>query len=106
MFFWTIKEHKHTPPAADFVPDQSIGLAVVVLTIPFARITIEPAKKNRALSVVDPSHWKELPLALRMVPRVYSDSYHAHLKARVLLSRAGVGCSIVVATRGGDVRGH
>ena len=58
-----------------------------VLMVPFARTA---TKQNRAFSVVGPSLWNGLPLALRLHPRIHSESFYSCLKT-VLFSRAGVG---------------
>src|SRR6218665_1060187 len=50
-----------------------------VLSVPFAR----------AFSVVGPYLWDGLPLTLRLLPRVHSDTFYSSLK-NVIFSRAGI----------------
>jgi len=47
------------------------------LIVPFAHTT---TKQNHAFSVVCPSLWNGLPLALRLFPRIATNSFYAHLK--------------------------
>src|SRR6218665_2833126 len=58
-----------------------------VLFVPVARISTRQA---RAFSVVGPSVWNGLPLALRLLPRVQSDAFYSSLTT-ALFSRARVG---------------
>src|SRR6218665_803379 len=46
--------------------------------------------QSRAFSVVGPLVWKGLSLALRSLPRVFSQKFHQQLKT-TLFSRTGVG---------------
>src|SRR6218665_3245559 len=57
------------------------------LIVPFAHTT---TKQNHAFSVVGPSLWYGLSLALRLYPRILSNSFYAHLKT-FLFSRTGIG---------------
>jgi len=47
-----------------------------VLMVPFARTA---TKQNRAFTVVGPSLWNWLPLALRLHPRIHSESFYSCL---------------------------
>src|SRR6218665_529671 len=58
-----------------------------VLFVPIAHTSTRQA---RAFSVVGPSVWNGLPLALRLLPRVHSDVFYSSLKT-TLFSRARVG---------------
>src|SRR6218665_1008424 len=58
-----------------------------LLHVPFARTSI---MQNRAFSVVGPLVWNGLPLALRSLPRVFSQKFLEQLKT-TLFGRAGVG---------------
>src|SRR6218665_1356382 len=51
------------------------------LLVPFALTAI---MQNRAFSVVGPSLWNGLSLALRLFPRIVSNSFYAHLKLSFL----------------------
>src|ERR1043165_9324014 len=105
------------PPSADLVSDHRFGLAVLagprpaylrdlccptssaqgrrslcstergVLMVPFARTA---TKQNRAFSMVGPSLWNGLPLALRLHPKIHSEFFYSCLKT-VLFSCAWVG---------------
>src|SRR6218665_2047812 len=55
--------------------------------VPFARTS---AMLSRAFSVVGPLVWNGLPLALRSLPRVFSEKFLQQLKT-TLLGSAGVG---------------
>ena len=57
------------------------------LLVPRARTAF---RQHRAFSVVGPMVWNGLPLALRLMPRVYSDAFYCSLKT-VLFSRGWVG---------------
>src|SRR6218665_983727 len=46
--------------------------------------------QNRAFSVVGPSLWNVLSLALRLFPRIVSNSFYTHLKT-FLFGRTGIG---------------
>src|SRR6218665_2666921 len=52
---------------------------VGVLFVPFA---LTSTRQTRAFSVVGPSVWNGLPLALRFLPRVHSDTFYSSLKTR------------------------
>ena len=58
-----------------------------LLYVPHARTA---TKQSRAFSVVGPSIWNELPLALRSLPKIPTHLFPSHLKT-VLFSRAGFG---------------
>jgi hypothetical protein len=58
-----------------------------LLSVPFARTS---TRQSRAFSVIGPSTWNGLPLALRSLPRTPSQSFLSQLKM-VLFGRAGVG---------------
>src|SRR6218665_422225 len=58
-----------------------------VLFVPFAHTSTRQA---RAFSVVGPSVWNGLPLALRLLPMVHYDAFYSSLKT-TLFSRARVG---------------
>src|SRR6218665_3148136 len=58
-----------------------------LLLVPFAHTAI---MQNRALSVVGPSLWNGLSLALRLFTRIASNSFYAHLKT-FLFGRTGIG---------------
>src|SRR6218665_2108433 len=58
-----------------------------LLHVPFARTSI---MQSRAFSVVGPLVWNGLPLALRSLPRVFSQKFLQQLKT-TLFGRAGVG---------------
>src|SRR6218665_3139243 len=58
-----------------------------LLFVPFARPSTTQA---RAFSVVGPSVWNVLPLAQRLLPRIFSDKFYSSLKT-LLFSRARVG---------------
>ena len=58
-----------------------------ILFVPVARTS---TRRTRAFSVVGPSVWNGLTLALRLLPRVHSAAFYSSLKT-ALLSRAGVG---------------
>src|SRR6218665_2946358 len=58
-----------------------------LLHVPFARTSI---MQNRAFSVVGPLVWNGLALALRSLPRVFSQKFLQQLKT-TLFGRAGVG---------------
>lgn len=58
-----------------------------VFIAPFARTT---TKQNRYFSVIGPSLWGGLPLALRLFHLVHSDSVCSPIKT-VLFGRAGIG---------------
>src|SRR6218665_1615199 len=51
------------------------------LIVPFAHAT---TKQNRTLSVVCPSLWNGLSLALRLFPRILFNSFYAHQKLSFL----------------------
>src|SRR6218665_1792772 len=57
-----------------------------LLHVPFARTSI---MQSRAFSVVGPMVWNGLPLALRSLPRVFSQKFLQQLKT-TLFGRAGV----------------
>src|SRR6218665_549600 len=57
-----------------------------VLSAPFARTTL---MQVRAFCVNGPSVWNGLPLELRLLSRMLSDTFYRHLKT-VLFDRAGV----------------
>jgi len=57
-----------------------------VLIVPFAHTT---SKQNRDCSAVGPSLWYGLFLALRLFPRIVSNSFYAHLKT-FLFVRTGI----------------
>src|SRR6218665_2746809 len=95
------------PPTEDFVPYNFLSLAVPpgscsglssrplphfcgnsvrcslrsteqgLLLVPFAHTA---TMQNRAFSVVGPSLWNGLSLALRLFPGIVSNSFYAHLK--------------------------
>src|SRR6218665_1341739 len=56
-----------------------------LLHVPFARTS---TMQNRAFSVVGPLVWNGLPLALRSLPRVFSQKFLQQLKT-TLFGRAG-----------------
>ena len=58
-----------------------------VLAVPFSRTS---TRQNRAFSVVGPSTWNSLPLALRLLPRISSQTFYTQLKT-ALFGRTGVG---------------
>src|SRR6218665_1771457 len=58
-----------------------------LLHVPFARTS---TMQSRAFSVVGPLVWNGLPLALRSIPRVFSQKFLQQLKT-TLFGRAGVG---------------
>src|ERR1043165_7109755 len=58
-----------------------------MLMVPFA---CTATKQHCAFSVVGPSLWNGLPLALRLHPRIHAESFYSCLKT-VLFSRAGLG---------------
>src|SRR6218665_1762361 len=58
-----------------------------LLHVPFARTS---TMQSRAFSVVGPLAWNGLPLALRSLPRVFSQKFLQQLKT-TLFGRAGVG---------------
>ena len=58
-----------------------------VLAVPFSRTS---TRQNRAFSVVGPSTWNGLPLALRLFPRIPSQAFYTQLKT-ALFGRTGVG---------------
>src|SRR6218665_1535090 len=58
-----------------------------LLLVPFAHTAI---MQNPAFSVVGPSLWNGLSLALRLFPRIVSNSFYAHLKT-VLFGRTEIG---------------
>src|SRR6218665_1423469 len=58
-----------------------------LLHVPFAR---NSTMQSRAFSVVGPLVWNGLPLALRSLPRVFSQKFLQQLKT-TLFGRAGVG---------------
>src|SRR6218665_1713741 len=55
--------------------------------VPFARTS---TMQSRAFSVVGPLAWNGLPLALRSLPRVFSQKFRQHLQT-ALFGRADVG---------------
>src|SRR6218665_4002478 len=57
-----------------------------VLFVPFARTSTH---QTRSFSVVGPSVWNGLPLALRLLPRVHSDAFISSLRT-ALFSRVRV----------------
>src|SRR6218665_3156347 len=58
-----------------------------LLHVPFGRTS---TMQSRAFSVVGPLVWNGLPLALRSLPRVFSQKFLQQLKT-ILFGRAGVG---------------
>ena len=58
-----------------------------LLHVPFARTS---TMQSRGFSVVGPLVWNGLPLALRSLPRVFSQKFLQQLKTR-LFGRVGVG---------------
>ena len=64
---------------------RSIGQGL--LLVPFAHTAI---MQNRAFSVVGPSLWNGLSMALQLFHRIVSNSFYAHLKT-FLFGRTGLG---------------
>ena len=58
-----------------------------LLHVPFARTS---TMQSRAFSMVGPLVWNGLPLALRSLPRVFSQEFLQQLKT-TLFGRAGLG---------------
>src|SRR6218665_271646 len=58
-----------------------------LLRVPFACTS---ARQKRAFAVVGPSIWNGLPLSIRSLPRILSQTFLSQLKA-VLFGRVGVG---------------
>src|SRR6218665_3792454 len=56
-----------------------------VLFVPFARTS---TRQTRACSMVGPSVWNGLPLALRLLPRVHSHRSHSTLAFKLLFLAA------------------
>jgi len=73
----------HYVPYAVYTTKELKGL----LHAPFARTS---TMQNRAFSVVGPLVWNGLPLALRSLPRVFSQKFLQQFKT-TLFGRAGVG---------------
>ena len=57
------------------------------LLVPYARTSI---RQRRAFSVAGPSTWNGLPLHLRLLPKVLTDTFYRNLKT-ALFSRGWVG---------------
>jgi len=71
-----------------FDMDASLNKRISVrLFVPFARTS---TLQISAFSVVGPSVWNGLPLALRLLPRVHSDGFYSSLKTATF-SRARIG---------------
>src|SRR6218665_134868 len=72
-----------------------LGTALLSLLTAMNESTLVPfaptfTGQTRAFSVVGPSVWNWLPLALRLLPRVLSDTFHSTLNI-VLFSCARIG---------------
>src|SRR6218665_2459355 len=59
-----------------------------LLHVPFARTS---AMQSRTFSVVGPVVWNGLPLALRSLPRLFSQKFLQQLKTTLFSRAAGVG---------------
>src|SRR6218665_1784322 len=64
-----------------------VRLSTGLLHVPFAHTS---TMQNLSFSVVGPLVWNSLPLALRSLPRVFSQKFLRELKT-TLFGRAGVG---------------
>src|SRR6218665_534190 len=87
VYSWSCYEIFVIPPWTPEVAVPSDQWTGGVLFVPFASTS---TRQTHAFSVVGPSIWNGLPLALRLLPKAHPDAFYSSLKT-ALFSRAGVG---------------